>query len=66
MAKKIVNTSNTLQINFEKGAKKDGASVPGFFRFRIIFAAVLFGIGTLLLVAFASNFFVGVADQSEL
>ena len=66
MAKKIVNTSNTLQINFEKGAKKDGASVPGFFRFRIIFAAFLFGIGTLLLVAFASNFFVGVADQSEL
>ena len=66
MAKKIVNTSNTLQIDFEKGAKKDGASGPGFFRFRIIFAAFLFGVGTLLLVAFASNFFVGVADQSEL
>jgi len=66
MAKKIVNTSNTLQINFEKGAKKDSTSSPGFFRFRIIFAAFLFGIGTLLLVAFASNFFVGVADQSEL
>ena len=66
MAKKIVNTSNTLQINFEKGAKKDSDSGPGFFRFRIIFAALLFGIGTLLMVAFASNFFVGVADQSEL
>ena len=66
MAKKIVNTSNTLQINFEKGAKNDSSSSPGFFRFRIIFAAFLFGIGTLLLVAFASNFFVGVADQSEL
>lgn len=66
MAKKIVNTSNTLQINFEKGAKKDLDSSSAFFRFQIIFAFFLFGIGTLLLVAFASNFFVGVADQSEL
>ena len=66
MAKKIVNTSNTLQINFEKGAKKDLNSSPVFFRFQVIFAAFLFGIGTLLLVAFVSNFFVGVADQSEL
>lgn len=66
MAKKIVNTSNTLQINFEKGTKKANASGPVLFRIRIILAAFLFGIGTLLLVAFASNFFVGVADQSEL
>lgn len=66
MAKKIVNTSNTLQIDFEKGSKKDSSSGSVLFRFRIIFAAFLFGVGTLLFVAFTSNFFVGVADQSEL
>lgn len=65
MAKKIVNTSNTLQINFEKGSKKD-VITGSVFRLRIIFAFFLFGVGTLLLVAFTSNFFVGVADQSEL
>ena len=65
MAKKIVNTSNTLQINFDRGEKK--ARVKGAlpYRLRIIMSAFLFGVGTLLLVAFVSNFFMGVADQSE-
>lgn len=65
MAKKIVNTSNTLQINFDRGEKKARAKGALPYRFRIIASAFLFGVGTLLLVAFLSNFFMGVADQSE-
>lgn len=65
MAKKIVNTSNTLQINFDRGEKKAGVKGALPYRLRIIMSAFLFGVGTLLLVAFVSNFFMGVADQSE-
>ncbi len=65
MAKKIVNPTSTLQINFDKESKKD--RVPGevSYRIRLILGWFLFFIGTLLTLAFVSNFVVGVADQSE-
>ena len=65
MAKKISNTTNTLQINFDNGPKKQKVRGEVNYRFRIIFASFLFCVGTLLLLSFVSNFFVGVADQSE-
>jgi hypothetical protein len=48
MAKKIVNPTSTLQINFDKESKKD--RVPGevSYRIRLIFGWFLFFIGTLL------------------
>lgn len=65
MAKKIVNPTSTLQINFDKESKKD--RVPGevSYRIRLILGWFLFFIGTLLTLSFISNFVVGVADQSE-
>jgi S-DNA-T family DNA segregation ATPase FtsK/SpoIIIE len=65
MAKKIVNPTSTLQINFDKESKKD--RVPGevSYRIRLILGWFLFFIGTLLTLSFVSNFVVGVADQSE-
>lgn len=65
MAKKIVNPTSTLQINFDKESKKD--RVPGevTYRIRLILGWFLFFIGTLLTISFVSSFVVGVADQSE-
>jgi S-DNA-T family DNA segregation ATPase FtsK/SpoIIIE len=65
MAKKIVNPTSTLQINFDKESKKD--RVPGevTYRIRLILGWFLFFIGTLLTLSFVSSFVVGVADQSE-
>ncbi|CAM4349472.1 DNA translocase FtsK [Cytophagaceae bacterium 50C-KIRBA] len=66
MAKKITSPSNTLQLNFEKDSNKESvkrSELSG--RIRLIVASFLFLTGVLLLVAFVSNFFMGVADQSE-
>ncbi|MHA8070941.1 DNA translocase FtsK 4TM domain-containing protein [Aquirufa ecclesiirivi] len=66
MAKKITSPSNTLQLNFEKDSNKESvkrSELSG--RIRLIVASFLFLTGILLFVAFISNFFMGVADQSE-
>jgi S-DNA-T family DNA segregation ATPase FtsK/SpoIIIE len=65
MAKKIVNPTSTLQINFDKETKKDRAPGELSYRFRLIFGCFLFFIATLLTLSFLSNFVVGLADQSE-
>ena len=67
MAKKIVPASNnTLQLNFDTEGKK--SRVPGelSYRFRLIYGSFLALLATLLLASFGSNFFTGVADQSEI
>ncbi|AWL08815.1 DNA translocase FtsK 4TM domain-containing protein [Aquirufa nivalisilvae] len=66
MAKKITSPSNTLQLNFEKDSNKESvkrSELSG--RIRLIVASFLFLTSILLAVAFASSFFMGVADQSE-
>ena len=65
MAKKISNTTSTLQLNFEQDKPKRKMDGAVLYRFQLIIAAFLFLIGTLLLVSFGSSFFVGVSDQSE-
>ena len=65
MAKKISNTTSTLQLNFEQDKPKRKMDGAVLYRIQLIIAAFLFLIGTLLLVAFGSSFFVGVSDQSE-
>ncbi len=65
MAKKIRNTTSTLQLNFEQDKPKRKMDGAVLYRFQLIIAAFLFLIGTLLLVSFGSCFFVGVSDQSE-
>ena len=65
MAKKIRNTTSTLQLNFEQDKPKRKMDGAVLYRFQLIIAAFLFLIGTLLLVSFGSSFFVGVSDQSE-
>lgn len=65
MAKKISNTTSTLQLNFEQDKPKRKMDGAVLYRFQLIVAAFLFLIGTLLLISFGSSFFVGVSDQSE-
>lgn len=65
MAKKISNTTSTLQLNFEQDKPKRKMDGAVLYRIQLIIAAFLFLIGTLLLVSFGSSFFVGVSDQSE-
>lgn len=65
MAKKISNTTSTLQLNFEQDKPKSKMDGAVLYRIQLIIAAFLFLIGTLLLVSFGSSFFVGVSDQSE-
>ncbi len=65
MAKKIVNPTSTLQINFDSETRKPKTPGEIAYRVRLIFGSFLFLIGGLLLFAFVSSFFVGVADQSE-
>ena len=65
MAKKISNTTSTLQLNFEQDKPKRKMDGAVLYRFQLIVSAFLFLIGTLLLVSFGSSFFVGVSDQSE-
>ena len=65
MAKKISNTTSTLQLNFEQDKPKRKMDGAVLYRFQLIISAFLFLIGTLLLVSFGSSFFVGVSDQSE-
>ncbi len=65
MAKKIVNPTSTLQINFDSESRKPKTPAEIAYRVRLIFGSFLLLIGFLLLVAFVSSFFVGVADQSE-
>ncbi|MHA8109865.1 FtsK/SpoIIIE family DNA translocase [Aquirufa sp. A-Brett2-W8] len=65
MAKKISNTTSTLQLNFEQDKPKRKMDGAVLYRFQLIIAAFLFLMGTLLLVSFGSSFFVGVSDQSE-
>lgn len=66
MAKKITSPSNTLQLNFEKDSHKESVKRGELTaRIRLILALFLVLTGLLLLISFASSFFVGVADQSE-
>ncbi|MDT8888281.1 FtsK/SpoIIIE family DNA translocase [Aquirufa regiilacus] len=65
MAKKIVNPTSTLQINFDTENRKPKTPAEIAYRVRLIFGCFLSLIGFLLLFAFLSSFFVGVADQSE-
>jgi S-DNA-T family DNA segregation ATPase FtsK/SpoIIIE len=65
MAKKISNSTSTLQLNFEQDKPKRKMDGAVLYRFQLIIAAFLFLIGTLLLVSFGSSFFVGISDQSE-
>jgi S-DNA-T family DNA segregation ATPase FtsK/SpoIIIE len=65
MAKKISNTTSTLQLNFEQDKPKRKMDGAVLYRIQLIIAAFLFLIATLLLVSFGSSFFVGVSDQSE-
>jgi S-DNA-T family DNA segregation ATPase FtsK/SpoIIIE len=65
MAKKISNTTSTLQLNFEQDKPKRKMDGAVLYRIQLIIAAFLFLIGTLLLLSFGSSFFVGVSDQSE-
>jgi S-DNA-T family DNA segregation ATPase FtsK/SpoIIIE len=64
MAKKIVNPTSTLQINFDSESKKKTPAEVAY-RVRLISGSFLFLVGLLLLIAFISSFFSGVADQSE-
>jgi S-DNA-T family DNA segregation ATPase FtsK/SpoIIIE len=65
MAKKIVNPTSTLQINFDSENRKPKTPAEIAYRVRLIFGSFLLLVGFLLLLAFVSSFFVGVADQSE-
>lgn len=65
MAKKISNSTSTLQLNFEQDKPKRKMDGAVLYRIQLIIAAFLFLIGTLLLISFGSSFFVGVSDQSE-
>ncbi|MFM7020369.1 MAG: DNA translocase FtsK 4TM domain-containing protein, partial [Aquirufa sp.] len=65
MAKKIVNPTSTLQINFDNDSRKPKTPAEIAYRVRLIFGSFLFLVGGLLLLAFVSSFFAGVADQSE-
>ncbi|WP_395767136.1 DNA translocase FtsK 4TM domain-containing protein [Aquirufa sp.] len=65
MAKKIVNPTSTLQINFDSENRKPQTPGEIAYRIRLIFGAFLVLVGSLLLFSFVSSFFVGVSDQSE-
>jgi len=56
MAKKIVNPTSTLQINFDNDNRKPKTPAEIAYRVRLIFGSFLFLVGGLLLLAFVSSF----------
>lgn len=69
MAKKITGSASTLSLNFEEESKNKGNQEKNersiALRIRYLIGAFLGLVGMLLLSAFCSSLFHGVADQSE-